>query len=65
MPKDKPIYTYHIVILDCNNKLHSSYEDGHSIAAALDRMIERYDLAGMIKEYKFCIYKEKFLKEKE
>lgn len=47
-------YTYFIVILTKHHELLDSYVTAVSGMAALERMIDQYDLSGMVLDYKLC-----------
>lgn len=51
-------YEFYIVVLTKQGRLLDFYAKASSIADALDRMIDQFDLAGNIENFKYCIRKE-------
>ena len=52
-------YEFFIVVLTKSGHLIDGYAVGASIANALDKFIATEDLAGNVKDFKFCVRREK------
>lgn len=58
MPGSSKEYEFFIVVLTKQGKLVDAYVKATSIANALEKLIDRLDMSGMVAEYRFCVRRE-------
>lgn len=51
-------YEFYFVILTKHGRLYDAYVRADSAAAALDKLVDRFDLGGNIADYKFCVRRD-------